>query len=188
MKLMNHLYSNLWKLLPSVAFNPNPGDLTLEGLALVEKPSLLEEDTIKFSVFTDRRFYILHLFEKLIPFLPEGIEVVGNPNGQNCFMYCLDITPRRKEFGIKEFNMELEHQGYQYSNFSKNNLQIRDIIVYSRPGFIDSIRQHAGIYVGKGRVRSRWGNNSPLLEHQLEEVPLNYWNKDERYLTIERKI
>ena len=122
MKLMNHLYYNLWKLLPPVVFNPNPGDLTFGGVTLSEKPSLLEEDTIKFSVFTDTRFYMPHLFEKLIPFLPEGFEVVGNPNGQNCFMYCLDINSRRKKFGIKAFDMELEHRAYQYSNFSKNKL------------------------------------------------------------------
>ena len=188
MKLMNNLYSNLSKILPPLVFNPKPGDLTSKGLLLSQKPSLLEGDAIKFSVFTDSRFYISHLFEKLIPFLPDGIEVVGNPNGQNCFMYCLDMSPIRRKFGRKAFDVELEHQGYQYSNFSKDNLQIGDIIVYSTQGFIDPIGQHAGIYVGNGRVRSRWGKNSPLLEHQLEEVPLNYWNKDEKYLTIERKM
>lgn len=31
------------------------------------------------------------------------------------------------------------------------------------------------------------GENSPLIEHPLKEVTPNYWNKDERYLAIERR-
>ncbi len=186
MKLMNHFYSNVWRILPSLMFNPNEGDQTLEGITLSIQPSLSEDEKTKFAVFTDSRFYMAHLFEKLIPFLPEDFEIIAEPNGQNCFMYCLDIKPKRREFGRKEFNLELEQRGYRYQGFSKTQPKKDDIIVYSIPGFINSIRKHAGIYMGNGRVQSRWGQNSPLIEHPIEEVVSNYWNKDKRYLTIER--
>ncbi|MBW3020912.1 hypothetical protein KY334_06455 [Candidatus Woesearchaeota archaeon] len=187
MKLASCFYSNIWKVLPPSYFNPKPGDLTLEGIALCEKPSLLEEELTKFAVFTDSRFYMKHLFEKLIPFLPQEFEVIEEPNGQNCFMYCLNIPKQKKEFGRRNFNLKLEERGYEYFDFSKGSIEVGDIIVYSVPGIIDSIRRHAGVYVGNGRVRSRWGINSPLIEHPLKEVISNYWNKDERFLTIERK-
>lgn len=98
-----------------------------------------------------------HLFEKLIPFLPQEFDIIDEPNGQNCFMYCLDIPKQRKKFGRKDFDSELEKRGYQYFNYSKESIEIGDIIVYSIPWFIDSIRQHAGVYVGNGRVQSKWG-------------------------------
>jgi hypothetical protein len=183
---LNHLYSILWRILPPSFFNPKPGDLTLEGLTLKEKPSLSEEDNTKFAVFSDQRLYQNHLFEKLLPFFPEGFDVIEGPNGQNCFMYCLNIPTQKRTFGRREFDAELEKRGYVYRDFSMNDLLVGDIIVYSVPTFLDPIRKHAGIYVGNGRVRSRWGQNSPLVEHPLKEVVPNYWNKDEQYLTIER--
>lgn len=187
MGLKEQLHSSLWKALPASVFNPKAGDLTIEGNVLTEKPLLSEDEAIKFAVFTDTRFNIAHLFEKLIPFLPEDFEVVGKPNGQNCFMYCLDIPSPKKNFGRNEFDQELENRKYSYSNFSDKDLKIGDIIVYSLPGIINSVRTHAGIYVGNGRAQSRWGMNSPLLEHPLDQVVPTYWNGDERYLTIERK-
>jgi len=186
MKLMKNLYSNIWRIMPSSMFNPNEGDQTLEGITLSNQPSLSEDEKTKFAVFTDSRFYMNHLFEKLIPFLPENFEVIDKPNGQNCFMYSLDIKNRKKKFGAREFNLELERRGYQCQDFSTDQIRKGDIIVYSIPGFVDSIRTHAGIYVGNERVQSRWGQNSPLIEHPIKEVVPNYWNKDERYLTIER--
>jgi hypothetical protein len=183
---MNNIYSDMWRILPSFMFNPEEGDQTLEGIALSNQPSLSEDEKIKFAVFTDSRFYMPYLFEKLIPFLPEEFKIVDEPNGQNCFMYSLNIKTRRKKFGAKDFDLELERRGYQYQDFSITQLIEGDIIVYSIHRFIHSIRTHAGIYVGNGRIQSRWGQNSPLIEHPIKEVVPNYWNKDERYLTIER--
>jgi hypothetical protein len=173
---------------PPSFFHPKPGDITIEGRQLTNTPSLSDDEKVKFAAFTDPRFYLPHLYRKLIPFLPERFEVIDGPNRQNCYMYCLNIDPKRtKRFERREFDMELEKRGYNYYEFSRKNLRVGDIIVYSVFNHIDSIRTHAGIYIGNGRVRSRWGYNSPLIEHPLEEVIPPYWNREERFLTIERR-
>ncbi|MFW6285620.1 MAG: hypothetical protein ACOC16_00445 [Nanoarchaeota archaeon] len=188
MNLTNRICTNLWKILPASMFNPNSGHPTLEGSFLSYRPSLTQNEAIKFAVFTEPRFYMSHLYKKLIPFVPEEFEVIDKPNGQNCFMYSLGILKPNIRFGREKFYFNLKSRNYQSFNYSKDIVEKGDIIVYSTPGYIDSVIQHAGVYVGNGRVRARWGNNSPLIEHPLKEVISHYWNKDDKYLTVEKKM
>ncbi len=181
------LHSAFWSAAPAALFHPKEGDTTIEGLRLTHRPSLAEPDEVKFAAMSDVRFYCRHLYAKLMPFLPEEFTVVAPPNGQNCFMHALDIDPSQAPFGRREFDRELQCRGYRCMPFAGNQPQKQDIIVYSVEGVIDSIREHAAVYVGNGRVQSRWGSNSPLLEHPYHQVVPTYWNSDPAFLSLERK-
>jgi hypothetical protein len=173
----------LLKIIPSSLVNPKPGDAVRGGQVLSFTPSLASSAEVKFAIFNHPGINIPRLYQKLIPFLPEGFLVAGEPNGQNCYMYCLDIA----NGAAAQFNQELENRGYQCQGYSSEVVRVGDIIVYSVSGPFDSYRRHAGVYVGNGRVRSRWGYNSPVIEHPLEEVLPTYWDGDESHLAIERK-
>jgi cell wall-associated NlpC family hydrolase len=178
----------LLKIIPSSLVNPKPGDVVRGGQVLSFTPSLASPTEVKFAIFNHPGINIPRLYQKFIPFLPEGFLVAGEPNGQNCYMYCLDIASgAAAQFERGQFNQELENRGYQYQRYSSEVVQVGDVIVYSVSGSFDSYRSHAGVYVGSGRVRSRWGYNSPVIEHPLKEVLPTYWDGDESHLTIERK-
>jgi hypothetical protein len=177
----------LLKIVPSSLVNPKPGDLVRGGQVLSFTPPLASSAEVKFAVFNHPGINIPRLYHKFIPFLPEGFSIVGEPNGQNCYMYCLGIISGRAQFDRRQFDHELENRGYQHQRYSSETVQIGDIIVYSVSGPLDSYRRHAAIYVGNGKVRSRWGHNSPVLEHPLEEVLPTYWDGFEPNLEIERK-
>ncbi len=200
-------------------FNPKEGDLTSGLCRLYLKPSLSESAFVKFAVFTDKRFFMKEYYEKLIPFLPEEIKVIGDITGQNYFQYTLglenELTYEQNEelfektrkneyspflFGRIEFKRELEKRGYGKIKFLEDRLNLGDVIIYKIPkrdglhSFSkedfeiepNTIWQHAGVYVGNGRVRSRWRINSPLIEHPLKEVTPNYWDGKIDNLEIRR--
>ena len=187
MSLYHRFHSALWDRLPAGAFDPQEGDRTVEGMTLTKAPSLTAEDHVRFAVFSDVRFYKEHLYHKLLPFLPKEFTVLDGPSGQNCFMHCLDIPPQKAPFGRREFDAELTNRSYAWQRYADGEAKEGDIIVYSVASIIDSVREHAALYVGDGRVQSRWGHNSPLVEHPLKEVLPTYWNGDDTYLTIERR-
>lgn len=178
--------SAMWSVLPAALYHPREGGNTTGGMRLSLRPGRDAADNIQYAAFSDIRFYHRHLYRKLIPFLPEDFEVVGEPTGQNCFMHCLDIHPPQKEFGRRAFDAQMEARGFTCLPYKEHEPRKGDIIAYAIDGYIDSIRQHVGLYVGEGRVRSRWGYGSPLIEHPLERVVPTYWNRDPEYLSIER--
>ncbi len=187
MNLLTPLSGLVWKYLPSSFFQPKAGDRTTRGLTLSERPSLSGEDEmVKFAAFSDARIRMRQHCRKLIPFLPEGFEWIDDPNGQNCFMYSLGVPPRGEKFGRREFDAELERRLYLPLEYHDQEVREGDIVVYSVQGIIDRTREHAAVYMGDGRVRSRWGIDGPLIEHPLKEVISIYWDRDDRTLSIER--
>lgn len=85
--------------------------------------------------------------------------------------------PPRKGRGGAAYAFSAE--GYKddcaiFSNFVPVNKS------FSRPGDIvayfgrDAQLAHAGIYEGDGTIRSKWGENGPVLRHLVEMVPLSY--------------
>ncbi len=191
MSFLETAASAAWNVLPAALFHPKEGHKTLGGnqfCTLQKRPPLGYADESSYAVFTDTRFRMRHLFHKFAEFLPAEFTIIDPPNGQNCFMHALNIDPKTtRKFGRDLFDEELTKRGYQCIDYEDTQPQAGDIIVYSVEGIIDSIREHAALYVGDGRVRSRWGYHSPLVEHPLKAVLSGYWNLDDRYLAIERK-
>lgn len=182
------MQKEFWQYAPEKLFRPREGDKTTEGMVLHERPSLTDPPEIKFAVFSDVRFYMRKHYRKLLSFLPEEFEVLAEPSGQNCFMYALGIEKSREEFGRKLFDAELARRNYVCTNYMDTQPMKDDIIVYSIANIIDSQRTHAAKFMGSGRVRSRWGKGSPLIEHPLEEVVPTYWDGDRYLLAVERKV
>lgn len=187
MGFSRRLEQAFWQSAPAKLFHPREGEQTTEGMILREAPLLTDPPETKFAVFSDMRFYMRKHYRKLLPFLPREFEVIGEPNGQNCFMYALDIPKSRKEFGRERFDAELARRNYVCTPYLDIEPVKDDIVVYSIADMIDSFRTHAAKFVGGDRVRSRWGKNSPLIEHPLEEVVPNYWDGNHFLLSVERK-
>lgn len=187
MGISRKIEAAFWQSAPAKWFNPQEGDSTTEGMVLRETPSLTDPPETKFAVFSDARFYMRKHYRKLLPFLPREFEVLDGPSGQNCFMYALDIPKQKPPFGRAEFDAELARRGYTCVPYLDAEPVPDDLIVYNVATMIDAVRTHAAKFVGGDRVRSRWGKNSPLLEHPLEEVVPNYWEGNHFLLSVERK-
>lgn len=183
-----NIYKLIYTLSPDFLLEPKENHKTISGLKLKINPSLEDVPEIKFAAMDHLGFHQKNNYHKLIPFIPKEFEIVGEPNGQNCYMYCLNINPKIiKKFERKDFLDQLEKEKFETLSI-KNKLNLGDIITYSIPHpFYGSIINHVGIYVGDDNVKSRWGYNSPLIKHPLREVIPDYWNGDEKYLSIERK-
>lgn len=192
MNIGEKIESALWNVLPAKYFHPQEGDKTLGGSDLTKlsrSPSIGSPEEIAYAVFSDTRFRMCHLYEKFSEFLPKEFTIIDGPNAQNCFMYSMGIDPKTtKKFGRNAFDAELVKRKYECIPFQNTLPEKGDIIVYSINGMIDTVRQHAAIYMGDGRVRSRWGYHFPVVEHPLKAVLSTYWNRDENYISIERRI
>jgi len=154
------------------------GEKTLMGLRLRIRPSLKQPLEVKYAVFSDSRFFMPEFYEQFEPFLPEGFDLIDKPMNQNAFEFCLGFSGRNTD--SRGFLAELALRGYENRvgaeffprtgfQVDAEGLQPEDILGYYQ-GAPELGHTHAGIYMGEGRVRSRWGRMSPILEHPILEV------------------
>lgn len=130
-----------------------------------------------------QRWHFKDRFEKeVIPILPESIEVVALPPGEehqyNCFAYALDLHEDAGPF----------KNGFVYSPFVEYLLgekelkelsgipQEGDIVLY----WNGSELKHAGKMIGTDMVISKW-SGGPLLRHPLLHVPVDYGDQTKFY-------
>lgn len=169
----------LFKLLRR-EFKPYAGMRTTGGLNLALTPSINSKPEIKFAVFSDARFYDAEHYFKFAPFLPLEIRIIGPPADQNCFGFCMNVSgfPSRQEFS-KWF----ENQGY-LQHFEKPATE--DIVLYHHIDPEFGVK-HSAVYSKDGRVQSRWGMKSPLIEHPVEQVPPDYMHTQFGFFAYFRK-
>jgi len=179
-----------WKLLSSIGWLNGirkapirDGMITTGGLRLKEGPVLEDPVEVKFAPLSDKRFYDENFYEQFEGFLPSELDMVGPPLDQNAFGYCFDIFG---EIGSRQFYDLLK--SHRYESKSKHNLELGDIIAVFRidPDFGPTT--HAGIYLGDGLMRSRWGHESPLIEHPVDVLPHYCDHRDDSTGTFTGKI
>ncbi|MDP2925584.1 MAG: hypothetical protein Q8N99_04390 [Nanoarchaeota archaeon] len=143
---------------------------TTGGLRLCKHPSLDEPPRVKYAVFSDRRVFDRKKFDKVWKlfesFLAEEFYFRGGPLNENAFEFCLGMQRKGEEFSSSDFKNALVAREY---NRESGGPQLGDIIAYYFQGGLN-IYTHAGIYFGNEVVRSRWGENGPIVEHPILEV------------------
>lgn len=106
--------------------------------------------------------------------LPPGIKIIENSQRNlDCFGFILkrDINSAdvAKLFAILEYEHPVEMPAE------------RDLIVYFDQ---DGLPIHVGIYVGDGKVISKWGYEGPVFEHEIEFVPPE-WRYEIKFYRID---
>ena len=87
----------------------------------------------------------------------KGIEYLGRTNGIDCMNYTIgDATPKELVQGI------LEHNG---------NPEAGDIIIY---GHSLNYPSHIGVYQEDGTIKSKWGDNGPIMKHKWNQILPDY--------------
>lgn len=89
----------------------------------------------------------------------EGIEYLGKAYNIDCVKYVLG------NFKLKDtIQGVLEHSG----NPSKE-----DLIIY---GHSINHPTHIGVYQNDGKIISKWGDNGPIIKHDIDKIIWNYGN------------
>lgn len=169
------------------------GMITSSGLRLF-RPNANSIPEVKFAFLTDWRFYTPEDYEKFTEFMPSDFRIIGPPERQNSFGYCLERIGKREycngERECSELYRALCETGFIPIN-SNPQLLKGDIIINFRnnvrqfEGGIEEIEKeaiHAGFYCGNGNVFSRWSYKrlygSPILGHPADDFPQRYFEKN----------
>ncbi|OIO40989.1 hypothetical protein AUJ62_03690 [Candidatus Pacearchaeota archaeon CG1_02_32_21] len=156
------------------------GMITTGGLRLL-KPDYCSIPEVKFSFLSDKRFFDSRYYKEFESFMPNGFSIVGEPKDESAFVYVL------RETGLARNGMRNIHSANFLDIIGKGGFKSvnslspvkEDIVLYS-PVKDDIILyspfeadftgyNHAGIYNGDDKVRSRWGFGSPVIEHPLKD-------------------
>lgn len=162
----------------SLAFPPRikKGMRTEHGLRLQNCPSLSDDPKVKFAAWDDSRFWMPEHYKKFENFIPKEFQIIGPPvEGQNCFGYALGFN---QTLDRREFTELLG--GHDWVGGSVEDLAEGDVVAYFKyDPDIDGFN-HAGIYVGNGRIRDRSGQfagfGGPLIEHPIAEILPPYYD------------
>jgi len=166
MRFIRKIGANLKAKISGDNYQPHKGSWTTRGLVLREKPSLDLPPEVKFAAFSDDRFFTQKHYKKFEAFLPKEFSIVGPPEEQDCFGFCLDVS---HVVGREKFQEVM----YRLGTEADQNLTLGDTILYYHDVGI-SILNHAGKYIGEGMVSSRWGVGSPVIQHPIDEVLPHY--------------
>ncbi len=178
------LHDIIWRMLPSKCFNPVEGMQTICGKVLKKQPSLAEFPDSYFAAFTDPRMHMKQHYHKLEPFLPNELQIIQEPNRQNCFEYALSAKPGKVKNSFIFWDI-LNTEGRKLKPFDSKKIREGDLVAYALPNIIGDVYiRHAGIYQGDNIVHSRWGISAPVIPHPLEIVAPNYWSGDFKHLRI----
>ena len=111
------------------------------------------------------------VFDIAKPFIPENLEIIGPPdtnkNQVNCHAYTFEKDDWYAVENVEDLivNKEL---------IEVEKPQIENVIIYylrdSKPL---PIIKHTGIYLGNGKVRSKWACG-PVFRHDVFNVPYSY--------------
>jgi hypothetical protein len=139
----------------------------------------------KLETMTEERDVVVHpaLLAALTAECPNTIMLVASPHPidrYTCLVYALDFTEKPEYVSIAGRGLSVVFAGRAFAHrlldqgllteVSPEEAHEGDLILYFDS---EGCFKHAGLIIGGGRVRSKWGTGH-LMEHELLEVPESY--------------
>lgn len=113
------------------------------------------------------------LFDFAKDFIPQNLKIIGPPDSQKQQVNCHGYT-----FG-KDAWLKVKKVHDAISDgilVESEKPQKGNIIIYYIEGSNLPIIKHSGIYLGEGKVKSKWANG-PIFIHDVFNVPYSYGEK-----------
>lgn len=116
-------------------------------------------------------FKNMALFDLVKDFIPGNLKKIGDPDSSIKQINCHGYTFAKDcWYEVKNVQETINRKILLETKKSKKG----DFVIY----FLNKttgikIIKHSGIYLGKGKVRSKWGNG-PVFIHDLYNVPFTY--------------
>lgn len=124
------------------------------------------------------------LFDSVKEFIPRSLKFVELPDSQdnqcNCHGYTFD---KNSWFEVKNV-----HDAIRAGKLIKSNSpQEKNLILYYIGESSNPIIKHSGVYLGGGKVRSKWANG-PVFIHDVFNVPYSYGNDVKFFVKVSDDI
>lgn len=118
-----------------------------------------------------RGFINADVFDLARPFIPESLEIIGLPDTAKKQINCHGYTFKKDGwYKVKNVrNLILNKNLLEVVEPEAENI----IVYYLRDSEPLPIIKHTGIYIGNGKVRSKWACG-PILIHDVFNVPFSY--------------
>lgn len=112
-------------------------------------------------------------FDKVKPFIPKSLKILCTPDTNRKSLNCHGYT-----FGTHRRYTPKEVFGLISGDKLKEATEPKrgDVILYIDETSRLPIIKHSGIYVGSGKVKSKWNTNGPVFEHDIFNIPFQYGN------------
>jgi len=112
------------------------------------------------------------LFDSVAKFIPQSLGLIEPPDSQEHQRNCHSYTFGKNTW----FEVKNVHDAIKTGKLIETESPEKEnVILYYKRASANPIIKHSGIYLGKGKVRSKWANG-PVFIHDVFNVPYSYGN------------